>query len=196
MQLSDIHGSEFNEKKVARAVQLGVPCFLAKPPWTEFLDSYEAHAGTEALTQKLLQLMVSWSDLSIEFRRYRNGQLSVPASNELRQRPARTKTSLDSVNMAMEEVFSSERHITQVKSSRNDQLFETVLDFKDYAFAVMLALHDSYELIVNRMLSILDHRNNTLQVERRNKRLVTRICRSYEYAWKRRPMEHNTCTFP
>jgi hypothetical protein len=132
--------------------------------------------------------MVSWSDLSIEFRRYRNGQLSVPASNELRQRPARTKTSLDSVNMAMEEVFSSERHITQVKSSRNDPLFETVLDFQDYTFAVMLALHNSYELIVNRMLSILDHRNNTLQVERRNQRLVTRICRSYEYAWKRRPM--------
>jgi hypothetical protein len=80
--------------------------------------------------------MVSWSDLSIEFRRYRNGQLSVPTSNELRQRLARAKTSLDSVNMAIEEVFSSERYITQVKSSRNDPVFETVLGFKDYTFAV------------------------------------------------------------
>jgi hypothetical protein len=132
--------------------------------------------------------MVSWSNLSIEFRRYRNGQLSVPASNELRQQLARTKASLDLVNMAIEEVFSSERYITQVKSSQNDPVFETVLDFKDHTFAVVLALHDSNELIVNRMLSILDHRNNTLQVERRNERLVTRICRSYEYAWKRRPM--------
>jgi hypothetical protein len=188
VQLSDIHDSESNEKKIARAVQLGVPCFLAKPPWTEFLDNYEAHSGTEVLTQKLLQLMVSWSDLSIEFRRYRNGQLSIPASNELRQRLARTKTSLDSVDMAIKEIFSSERYITQVKSSRNDLVFETVLDFKDYTFAMMLALHDSYELIVNRMLSILDRRNNTPQVERRNDLFVTRICRSYEYAWKRRPM--------
>ncbi|KAE8446540.1 hypothetical protein EG329_011872 [Mollisiaceae sp. DMI_Dod_QoI] len=150
--------------------------------------NYETHSDTEASIQKLLELMVSWSDLSIEFRRYLKGQLSSPASNELRQRLAKTKSRLDSINMAIEEIFSSERDITQVKSSRNDPVLETVLDFKDYTFAVMLVLHDSYELIVNRMLSILDPRNITPQVECRNEWLVTRICRSYEYAWKRRPM--------
>lgn len=152
------------------------------------MDGYEAHSGTEALSQKLLKLMIPWSDISIEFRRQRNGQLSFPASNELRHRLRSTKTSLDSIDMAIEDLFSSETYITQVKSCRNDSVFETVLDFEEYAFAVMLALHDSYELIISRMLSILDHRNNTLQLQRRNDLLVTRICRSYEYAWKRRPM--------
>jgi hypothetical protein len=138
--------------------------------------------------------MASWSDLAIETRRYHDGQLSFPERHNLRQRLAKTKVCLDSIDVAIEELFSPETHVSQVQSVRNDPIFQTVLDFKDHAFALMLMLHDSYALIVNRMMYILDQSNNTQQSDPpkpRNTqiaRLLARICRSYEYSWKRRPM--------
>jgi hypothetical protein len=115
--------------KIGRATQLGVPCFLASPAWESYFESYEAPSTVGALGRKLTRQMVQWSNLTIEVRNFRNGQLSIAASSDLRQQLAKTKLTLDLIGIAIEERFASKLHVSRVKSVQRNPIIDEVLDY-------------------------------------------------------------------
>jgi hypothetical protein len=146
--------------------------------------------------------MVQWSNLAIEVRNFRNGQLSIAASSDLRQQLAKAKLTLDLIEIAIEERFASKLHVSRVKSVRRNPIIDEVLDYRDYKFAVLVMLHDSYTLIVHRMMYLLNQSQYTSEAEMNdpwdayNSRMFDRICQSHEYAWKLRPMGAQYMSIP
>jgi hypothetical protein len=145
--------------------------------------------------------MAFWSDLAVDIRAYRHGPLSLPVSNELKERLLTIKARLNSINMAIQKVVETEEPIILVEAMREDHMFSKVYNFKDYDFALLLTSQDGYALIIDRMIDIVDPSNTTpdsqqLEVWDSQVSRVRRICQSYEFFWKRRPMGAQHMSIP
>lgn len=165
-----------------------MPCFLAKPPWAGLLQQPTPSSDTEHLTQRLLQLMASWPELAIEVRRYLSGQLHDAESDTLRLRLTQISEHLSSVESQIQTLLSTGSPMKQMPSIRADDVLGVAFEFTEYTFALMLMLHASYTLIINSMTSLLDQSKVSAEIDQQSAFLVDRVCRSYEYAWNRRPM--------
>jgi hypothetical protein len=181
--------------KIGRAVQMGVPCFLAHEPWRTKLQISRPDSKGPNLSLPLLLLMVDWSAFAIEIRKFCAGDLPQEALLPLWRKIWQAHSSLTAMDVTIQEYFSSKKHVTEVCSQLQDSIFDTVFDFADYDFSVAQVVHACYSLTLGRMLVYLSQgvdsfRNMEIieEVGRRRSRLLNRVCRSYEYAWKRRPL--------
>ncbi|OCK73875.1 hypothetical protein K432DRAFT_387145 [Lepidopterella palustris CBS 459.81] len=181
---------------ISRAVVLGVPCFLTSPQWTAVFDIGDIGSRRAPWAQKLANQFVNWPKFTMEIRKYCDGQLSLAATSELRDQLSTMKLFLNFINSEIEDDLASEEHVTQVKSTRQPTSFATVFEYKDYFFATLAMLHASFSLIIERMICVLSEnaaptlsaRWENPQWTAENPQLLARICQSYEYAWKMRPM--------
>lgn len=172
--------------KVSRAVQMGVPCFLADEPWRSTIENARPQSLVFDLYRRLLLLMVDWSEFAIQVRKFRVGGLSEEAVFRLRLRILQAQTSINALGVAIDE-HASKGQVEEVVSIRQDPFSDTVFEFKDFYFSVVLVLHANYALAIHRMLIVLSSEEITQGDTASVSDLVNRICKSYEYAWKRRP---------
>lgn len=184
---------ETDKEQISRCVTIGVPCFLAASPWAELFDAYEGASEITALHQKLIKQMVHWSDLTIDIRRFRDELLSAAPIDDLKQRLSLIKACLVPIDAAVEQLFKSGAQVTLVEPFRKDQINRRVFDFADATFAVVLTMLDGFALIIDRMLQIIYQSDGMTRFGAAESwdspaRRILRICQSYEYWWKRRPM--------
>jgi hypothetical protein len=138
--------------------------------------------------------MVDWSGFAIEVRKFRASQLPREAILELRNRILNAQASLESIDTMIEKHISTTGQVKEVKSTRQDPIFDTVFEFTEFHLSVAMVFHASYALALGQMLASLpqdDTRQDCTAVGElwiQRSRLLNRLCRSYEYAWKHRPL--------
>jgi hypothetical protein len=136
------------------------------------------------LIHEISSQMASWSRFASEMRKHHQNTLFPTATIKLQNDIRATKQRLDALEITIQEFLNDGQSAKLHQSIRGSQLFIEVLEFSECEFAVFLMLHASHTLIIQRMLQLLgmDSGDST------NSRYVLRICQSYEFAWKRRPV--------
>jgi hypothetical protein len=151
---------------------MGIPCFLAAEPWRSNLDTSQSLVSN--LSRQLLLLMTDWSTFSIGVREfYTASQDSVALQHKFSQ----ARRSLDLINTIIEDQLKGVKEVKSVRSS-----FETSLDFEDFHLSVVVVLHASFSLALDQMMASISGERLS------GTKWLNRICRSYDYAWNRRPL--------
>ena len=149
------------------------------------------HLGRETWAEALAQQTMHWSELASGIRKHCSNQLSSAEVGELSDRLSGMKHFLDSIENKIKEDLASEDCV-MVKSILEGPSLGQAFHFKEHSLAVFVMMHAGLALVVDRMVHVLSQRAMMTPASRPwttpNPQLLIRIFRTYEYAWKLRPM--------
>ncbi|KAF2099664.1 hypothetical protein NA57DRAFT_75167 [Rhizodiscina lignyota] len=180
---------------IARAVQLGVPCFLTSDPWFGYFDGLKPDSQTGVLAQKMMHELMFWSDLTSKIRELRSNRFPDTEARSLLQRLYAIKKQLDWLESVVQGMLDSGLHTTQVKAARPNSPFKNAIHYHLHWTATVFMMHAGFALIVNRMIRVVgqslmydSNLDFAAPIDQYNDSLVHRICQSHDYAWRRRPI--------
>jgi hypothetical protein len=176
---------------------------LSQPQWADYFQTFEPKNEAAALSLAVALQYAHWPDMVEQIRRLRSGTLSAEEFKILKITIARVRPHLDEIDVVLDKHLTNPEKVTVVPSCRPDSAFDMVYDFHEPGWPALINLVCSYIFILDNLAFSLKGSgfvlalqgqplNATGRITEHHRKLVRKVCRSFEYTTFRQPLLNGT----